>query len=590
MVEDSLSAVLITRYMTTKPRNLYQKRSKGEKMTYHRKSLVPHRSGGSPEGPVVLLVMDGIGVGRGDDFDAVSQARTPIMDALRKNGLYRELSAHGKSVGLMSDADMGNSEVGHNTLGAGRIFDQGAKRIDKAIESGAIWAGTWKDILAHIRAHRSTLHLIGLLSDGGIHASITHLFALINRARSESIGRVRIHVLLDGRDVPDHTADQYIARLEDYLVQQTKGTDLDYRIASGGGRMTTTMDRYEADWRIVENGWRAHVLGGARAFQSAATAINQLRAESPGISDQLLSAFTVVDDGQKPIGPVKDGDAVVMFNFRGDRAIELSRAFTEDSNFTSFDRQRLPADIIFAGLTLYDGDTNIPDRRLVEPQPVPDTISEYLMRSKVTQLAVAETQKFGHVTYFWNGNRSEKFDETTEEYVEVSSDQVPFNERPWMKSAETANVVIEAIQEGRVDFVRANFAGGDMVGHTGDFEATIIAVEAVDLAIGRIHTEVRRSHGCLVVTGDHGNAEDMVERDNKGNPTFRDDGTPRWKTSHSVNPVPLFITDYSGRQMTLRDDLPKAGLANVAATLIELLGFEPPSEFEPSVLTIGDTA
>jgi 2,3-bisphosphoglycerate-independent phosphoglycerate mutase len=521
-------------------------------------------------------------------FDAVAQAHTPTMDELRTTGLYRELAAHGRSVGLASNSDMGNSEVGHNTLGAGRVFDQGAKRIDNAIESGAIWRGTWKDIVAHVRDRKSTLHLIGLLSDGGIHSNITHLFALIDEAKSKGIARIRIHALLDGRDVPEYTADKYVTMLENYLREKAEGNELDYRIASGGGRMTTTMDRYEADWRIVEKGWQAHVLGSARPFGSATTAIQQMRTESPGISDQLLPAFTVVDEAQEPLGPIRDGDAAVMFNFRGDRAIELSRAFTEEeSDFTGFDRQRMPIDFIFAGMTLYDGDTNIPERRLVEPEPVADTISEYLAASKVTQLAVAETQKFGHVTYFWNGNRSDKFNKDTEEYVEIPSDQeVPFNQRPWMKSAETADAVIDAVRRGDEAFIRANFAGPDMVGHTGDYDAVIIAVEAVDLAIRRILDQVRKSNGCLVVTGDHGNAEDMVERDKDGAPTYRADGAPRRKTSHSINPVPLFVADFSGRRIVLRDGMPGAGLANVAATLVELLGFEAPSEFEPSVLTV----
>jgi len=545
--------------------------------------LAPHHRFAPSPGPVVLLVMDGVGEGRRDEYDAVHVARTPELDSLRENAAFRTILAHGPYVGLPSETDMGNSEVGHNTLGAGRIFDQGAKRIDKAIESGAIWAGVWQEIIAQVTQRGSALHLIGLLSDGNVHSNMTHLATLIDRAQEQGVHRLFVHGLHDGRDVPDRTAEKYVAEVEEHLSAASAATGGTYRIGSGGGRMVTTMDRYEADWRIVERGWQAHVLGTARPFPSAAEAIDQLRKETPGISDQLLAPYTIVDEDGKPIAPIVDGDCVVFFNFRGDRAIELSWAFTAGPEFAGFDRVRVP-DVIFAGMTLYDGDTNTPKFRLVEPEPVPDTISEYLARTGVPQWAGAETQKFGHVTYFWNGNRSEKFDPATETYFEIPSDQVPFNERPWMKSAETADAIIEAARSGKFRFIRANFPGGDMVGHTGSFEAAVIAMEAVDLAIGRIRREVEAAQGTLVITADHGNAEDMVERDKQGNPVFLADGTPRWKTAHSTNPIPLIIADYAGRPVRFREGMHKGGLANVASTLIELLGYEAPAEYDPTLL------
>ncbi len=532
-------------------------------------------------GPLVLVVLDGVGEGRGDQYDAVATARTPALDALRSKALFRSILAHGPYVGLPSESDMGNSEVGHNTLGAGRIFDQGAKRIENALASGAIWGDTWKEIVAQNVGRESTLHLIGLLSNGNVHSNTSHLSALIQRAVEEGVPHIRVHVLFDGRDVPDHTADQYVASLEaEFATYQGRA---DIRIASGGGRMVTTMDRYEADWRIVERGWQAHVLGTARPFTSAAEAVDTMRLETPGLSDQLLPAFTVVDAQGVPVGAIKDGDCVIIFNFRGDRAMELSRAFEEGDAFEGFDRVRTP-NVIFAGMTLYDGDTNVPKRRIVEPERVSNTISEYLAGTGVTQWAGAETQKFGHVTYFWNGNRSEKFDSASEVYVEIPSDRVPFNERPWMKSAETADQVIEAVHSGKFQFIRVNFAGGDMVGHTGSFESAVIAMESVDLAISRIRQAVEAASGCLMITADHGNAEDMVERDKAGNPLFRADGTAQWKTAHSTNPIPLIIADFSGRDLALAEGLPRAGLANVAATLANLLGFEAPAEYEPTLL------
>ena len=537
---------------------------------------------GAGVGPVVLLILDGVGQGREDEFDAVAAARTPNLERLSRTGLRRDLFAHGPHVGLQSTKDMGNSEVGHNTLGAGRIIDQGAKRIELALESGAIWEGAWPDAVENCRSHEGALHLIGLLSDGNIHASTAHLDALLERAVADGIRRVYVHTLLDGRDVPDHSAHEYVAELERHLERLRAASGATLEIASGGGRMVTSMDRYEADWSIVQRGWEAHVLGAARRFESAREAIAVFRKESPGISDQRIPAFTIAREGNA-VGPIVDGDSVILFNFRGDRAIELSRAFTEGEEFAGFDRQRRP-DVFFAGLTLYDSDTDIPAVRLVEPETVVGTVSEFLASAGVRQLACAETQKFGHVTYFWNGNRSERFDPATETYLEIPSDQVPFDQRPWMKSAETADAVIEAAASGDYDFIRANLAGGDMVGHTGDFEATVIAVEAVDLAVGRVGAAVADARGCLVLTADHGNAEDMVERSKSGEPERAADGSPRWRTAHSVNQVPLIIRDYSGRELALRDDLPEAGLANVAATLVQLLGLAAPEGFAPSLL------
>lgn len=535
-----------------------------------------------PIGPLVLIVLDGVGVGLRDEYDAVATAITPVLDGLQWSGPIRTLRAHGRAVGLGSDSDMGNSEVGHNTLGAGRIFDQGANQVDKAIASGKIWEGDWSALIAEVSAHDSKLHLIGLLSDGGVHSSMTHLFSLLERASNDGITKLRVHVLLDGRDVPDFSALTYLEALEARLAELNSTGDRDFRVASGGGRMVTTMDRYGADWGIVEAGWKAHVLGSARPFDSAQAAITAYRDETPGISDQVLPAFTVIEGG-RPVGPIASGDAVVVFNFRGDRAIEISEALCAGSEFEHFDRGPVPK-ISFASMTCYDLERGFPEHYLVHAERVDGTISEYLAASGVSQFACAETQKFGHVTYFWNGNRSERFDAATETYLEIPSDQVPFQTAPAMKSKETADAVVAAIESGRYDFIRTNFAGGDMVGHTADVPATRAALEAIDAAIGRIAKATDGARGCLVITADHGNAEDMAERDGDGLPLVGSDGRVRIKTAHSINPVILLVHDYAGRSLTLRDDLPNAGLANVAATLVELLGFVPPTEFEPSLL------
>ena len=540
--------------------------------------LKPHPTLSASHGPLVLLILDGVGIGQGDEFDAVACAKTPTLDALGEGGLARRLRAHGTAVGLPSDADMGNSEVGHNILGAGRIFDQGAKLVDSAIEHGTIWNGTWQHIIDHLRATSGALHLIGLVSDGNVHSHEKQLFALIRRAAHEAIPRLYVHALQDGRDVPQTSALVYINRLEEVLAD-VRHTGKDYWIVSGGGRMTTTMDRYEADWAMVERGWNAQVHGIGRAFPSARSAIETYRQETPGIADQFLPEFVVYGPDGKPLGPVQDGDAVIFFNFRGDRGLEISQAFEAGPTFDKFDRGRVPR-VVYAGMMLYDGDLKIPQRYLVSSPEVERPVSEYLAHNGVRQLACSETQKFGHVTYFWNGNRSGKFDEHSEEYIEIPSDRVPFDEAPWMKSAETSQTVIQAIHNGDYPFIRVNFAAGDMVGHTGKIDASITAVEEVDRALGRIVPEVLAKKGCLIVTADHGNAEDMVQRDPSQQPLLGADGKPQPRTSHSLNPVPFFLIEGDGRALSLRDDLPQAGLANVAATLLELLGYRPPEEYD----------
>jgi 2,3-bisphosphoglycerate-independent phosphoglycerate mutase len=535
-------------------------------------------------GPVVVVVMDGVGIGAGDQGDAVALARTPVLDSLRARFPWRTLRAHGTAVGLPDDTDMGNSEVGHNALGAGRVFDQGAKLVNRALADGSLFRGeVWQRLMRGCLERKTPLHLIGLLSDGNVHSHIDHLIALIREAARVGILEVFVHPLLDGRDVPPTSALPFVATLEAALAEHDGAGGRRYRIASGGGRMTTTMDRYEADWRIVERGWNAHVHGQARPFRSAREAIEAFRQEIPGVGDQNLPAFVVTDTEGKPIGPIQDGAAVIFFNFRGDRAIEICRAFEQD-DFPFFDRGRRP-EVAFAGLMQYDGDYKIPKSFLVAPPTIDRTMGEYLARNAIAQLACSETQKYGHVTYFWNGNRGGMFDESYETYIEVPSDQVPFQQRPWMKAAEITDAVIEALRARSYPFVRLNYANGDMVGHTTFRDATIYAVEAVDLSLGRLLTVVQEMKGIALVTADHGNADEMYERDKAGAIAIdKGTGQPKPRSSHSLNPVPFIVFDPSDSARKLRSDLPAAGLANVAATAFHLLGFEAPEGYEPGLL------
>jgi 2,3-bisphosphoglycerate-independent phosphoglycerate mutase len=543
-------------------------------------TLQAHPSFPGLKGPVVVAVMDGVGVGAHDEADAVHLARTPTMDWLRANAPYRTLRAHGTAVGLPSDDDMGNSEVGHNALGAGRVFDQGAKLVNAAIESGALFAGeAWQRAVAKVKGSGQPLHFIGLLSDGNVHSHEQHLFALLRRAAKDGVKALRVHALLDGRDVPETSALTYVERLEAVLAE-LRAAGCDARVASGGGRMKVTMDRYEAEWAMVERGWKLHVLGEGTAFGSLAEAVKGLRAQSPGVIDQNLPGFVIAEGGQ-PVGPIRDGAAVICFNFRGDRAIELTRAF-EEATFTKFARGPKP-DVFYAGMMQYDGDLKLPSNFLVAPPEIDRTLSAHLAAAGVTQFAISETQKFGHVTYFWNGNRSGALPGET--WVEVPSDTLPFEERPWMKASEITDRLITELRTGKHRHARLNWANGDMVGHTGVRESTIVAVEAVDLQLTRLLPVIQELGGALLVLADHGNADEMYERNKKSGKVELDaQGKPKAKTSHTLNPVPCFLYAPSAPGLRFSEALPNAGLGNVAATVLHLLGFAAPADYLPSLL------
>jgi 2,3-bisphosphoglycerate-independent phosphoglycerate mutase len=523
--------------------------------------------------------MDGIGIGKADETNAVYRADTPNLDKLFKSDLYTQLKAHGTAVGLPSDDDMGNSEVGHNAMGAGRVFDQGARLVNAALKTGRIFqSGVWDNIVQRSQ-NGGTIHFIGLLSDGNVHSHIEQLFIMIDKCAELNLKRVRLHALLDGRDVGERTALDYIIPTEEKLKKISEEKDLDYAIASGGGRMKVTMDRYNSDWNIVKRGWDAHVLGEGRTFSSASEAVKTFYAEDPKATDQYLPAFAITDNSGKPIGTINDGDAVIFFNFRGDRAIEISRAFTE-KDFNEFDRGRL-RDIFYAGMMEYDGDAHIPPHFLVQPPAIDRTISEYLCAAKVKTFAVSETQKFGHVTYFWNGNRSGYIDASLEKYVEIPSDRIEFDKAPKMKAKEITDTVIELLKSGDYRFGRTNFPNGDMVGHTGKMEAAIIAVETVDKCVGELLAVIKETGGIAVITADHGNADEMFTIDKRG--------TKSVKTAHTLNPVPFIIYDPLYQEEYRMTDLKDKGLSNVAATLLNLLGYEKPKEYDPSLIEIVST-
>ncbi len=537
------------------------------------------------KGPVLTIVMDGVGIAPATEANAVAGAYTPTLDMLMAKYPTVTLKAHGTAVGLPSDDDMGNSEVGHNALGAGQVFAQGAKLVSQSIESGKMFASeTWRELTANVLANNSTLHFLGLFSDGNVHSHIDHLKAMIVRAKEEKIAKVRIHILIDGRDVGETSALDYIEPFEAFIAD-LRSDSFDIKIASGGGRMKVTMDRYEADWSMVERGWQTHVLGEGRQFASAKEAVLAYRAEL-GVIDQDLPPFVIAEDG-KPVGTINDGDSVIFFNFRGDRSIEISKTFEAGSDFDKFDRVRVPS-VIYAGMLEYDGDLHIPHKYLVSPPEITNTMSEYLANTGINQLAISETQKYGHVTYFWNGNKSGKFSEELETYIEIPSDVVPFEQRPWMKCAEITDKLIECLESGEYKYLRVNFPNGDMVGHTGSLLATRCSMEALDLQLARILKVLDKLGGVALITADHGNADEMYEVDKKtGAPKKDKNGNFKAKTSHTLNPVPCIIYDnFHSDSYKLKADNGQFGLSNVAATMVNLMGYKAPEMWDESVIEV----
>ena len=517
--------------------------------------------------PIVLVVMDGVGKGDGGSGDAVAVANTPNLDHLLATCPHTYLKAHGTAVGLPSDEDMGNSEVGHNALGCGQVYSQGAKLVGESIENGTLFASNvWQDLVANANAGKA-MHFIGLLSDGNVHSNISHLIALLKAAKAAGVKKAYCHILLDGRDVPATSALEYVSQLEDVLKElNTDGCD--YAIASGGGRMQVTMDRYEANWSMVEAGWRTHVEGIGRQFASAAEAIETYRAET-GCIDQDLPAFVVARNGQ-PVAKIANGDSVILFNFRGDRAQEISLAF-DRKDFDKFDRGDYTG-VKFAGMLQYDGDLNIPENYLVQPPVIQNTLTEVLCAAGIREFAVSETQKYGHVTYFWNGNRSGKVSEELEDYLEILSDVIPLEQAPAMKCKEVTAALLEAMASGKYQFLRCNYPNGDMVGHTGVMEAVVTSMEAMDVCLGQLLECANKYGYTMLFTADHGNADQMTET-KKGKTSVR--------TAHSLNPVPFIIYD-KDNEWQIKDGA--YGLANVAPTVTKMLGLSAPECWEDSII------
>ncbi len=549
-------------------------------------SQVKHFSG---EAPVLLIIMDGWGIGSGGPEDAIALANTPNFDRLWKNSAHTELMTHGSFVGLPSDKDMGGSEVGHLTMGAGMILDQGPTRINKAIVDGSFYDS---EALHQITAHcqkGGSLHLIGLLSDGNIHSHIDHFIALINHAYENGIRSLYLHALLDGRDVGIQSAQKYVARIEEAFAFINAQDGFSYAFASGGGREQVIMDR-DRDWSKVEPGWNAMVYGDSpNRFRSVVDAITHFRSENPDVVDQDLPGFVIVDGDDQPLGAVEDGDAVVMVNFRGDRAIEITEAFCLE-DFDGFDRGgengRGP-DVLFAGMMVYDEDRDLPTLQLMGPTKVDAPFGKRILEMGIKQFRLTETQKFPHVTFFFNGGYREPLDASLEDYILIPSDKgVSFADAPEMKAPEIAVKAVELIKSGEYGFGMINFANADMVGHCGQLGPSITAIESVDAAVGVIVDALTEVGGRALITADHGNAEEMRVATSDGHEP---------STKHSTNPVPCILFDpnfdgsYSLRQPgDVADPVDIPGLSHIASTLFEMMGREAPEDMQPSLIVAGN--
>jgi 2,3-bisphosphoglycerate-independent phosphoglycerate mutase len=542
--------------------------------------------GGGCAGPLTVIVLDGYGIAPEGDGNCISLAKPENLAKYESDakaaGVFASLAAHGTAVGLPEDADMGNSEVGHNALGCGQWVAQGSRLVNGYVLDGALY-GTenWKGIVSQAKSGADkAVHLFALLSDGGVHSNIAHLFMIIDNLARDGVKKVRIHALTDGRDVGMHTSEKFVPMLENKLAEAAGiSGGGDYQVASGGGRMYCTMDRYEADWNIVKRGWDAMVHGSIDGsivselntngytgmYKSMSHFREEVRKCFPDKSDQNYPPFVIVDESGSPVGKVNDGDIFVCTNFRGDRALQISRAFVQE-DLQGFDRGRVPK-CEYYGMLIYDNDLGIPKKSLCPNPSINNVLSEFMLKNDISMYAISETQKFGHMTFFWNGNCSGYLDKSKEKYVEIPSDSVTpehIMSAPAMKCVEIADELVGAIKENKYKFYRVNFANPDMCGHTGLVEETSQSIHMMDAEVKKVVDATLEKDGIVLVTADHGNAETM--KDKKG----------VTMASHTTNPVPMFLIGNSGLTFDTTG-VARPALTNVAATICTVLGLEAPA-------------
>ena len=503
-----------------------------------------------PKKPLVLMILDGWGISPDSATNAVSLANTPNLDKLLAEYPHSSILTSGMAVGL-PEGQMGNSEVGHLNIGAGRVVYQDLTMISKAIQDGDFFTNpVLLDCIARTKAGGGRLHLSGLLSDGGVHSHNTHLYALLELAKKEGLREVYIHCLLDGRDTPPQSGDTYLQELEAEIARIGIG-----RIASVMGRYYA-MDR-DNRWDRVEKAYNAIVNGEGECFGSAAAAIGQSYAR--GVNDEFVIPCVICADGA-PVGPVRDNDGFIFFNFRSDRAREISRALALE-DCSGFLRRNRPNLVAYVCMTEYDATFGLPVA--FSQEALTNILGDVLAKAGKTQLRIAETEKYAHVTFFFNGGVEEPFPGEDRCLVPSPKEVATYDQKPEMSAFLVTEKLLEKLDEGRYDVIILNFANCDMVGHTGIIPAAVKAVETVDSCVGKLIAKVRALGGAALITADHGNADQM--RDSDGEPF----------TAHTCNPVWLILVDDSRKGATLREG---GCLADIAPTMLAMLGIEKPRE------------
>lgn len=513
----------------------------------------------SEKKPVMLVIMDGWGVREDSNGNALARARTPNFHRLLERYPHTTLEASGEAVGLPA-GQMGNSEVGHLNIGAGRVVYQELTRITKAVRDGSFFANpAFNAAIQSAKEGDGALHLMGLLSDGGVHSHIEHLFALLELAARSGLARVFIHAFLDGRDVPPANAGEYIRATEE------KCREL------GLGRIATVMGRYYAmdrdrRWDRTEKAYRAMVLGEGERASTAGEAVRQSYQKE--VTDEFVIPTVVITEGDRPVGVVRPGDAVIFYNFRADRARQITRAFVEEG-FAGFDRPGGKLGVYFVCMTQYD--VTIPAPVAFPPEELTNTLGEVLAAHGLKQLRIAETEKYAHVTFFFNGGVEEP--NQGEDRILIPSPKVAtYDLQPEMSAVKVTDTVVEKIRGRAYDVIILNFANPDMVGHTGLMDAAIKAVETVDSCLGRIVAAMAETGGSLLVTADHGNVEQMVDPET---------GEPH--TAHTSGRVPFILVDEAYREAKLREG---GSLQDIAPTILYLLGIAKPPEMTGENLII----
>ncbi|QTA79624.1 Phosphoglycerate mutase [Desulfonema limicola] len=494
----------------------------------------------------MLMILDGWGIGTGDKGDAVSSANTPFLDSLEKDYPHTQLTCSGEAVGL-PEGIMGNSEVGHLNIGAGRVVYQDLLRIDMAIKDSSFKSNkTINNIISTVKENNTSLHLMGLISDGGVHSQLNHLLALLDMAKEKGLEKVYIHAILDGRDTSPTGGADYIKKVDEHTVKNKIGA-----VATVCGRYYA-MDR-DKRWDRIEKAYNLYILGQGSPEQDPVQAVKN--AYERGETDEFIKPIVINDSNSKPKALIQDGDGVFFFNFRADRAREISMALT-DPEFNHFDRKKIPEIRIYGTMTRYDEHFSFPTA--FPPVHMQDILGELVSKQGLCQLRIAETEKYAHVTYFFNGGEEAPFPMEDRCLIPSPRDVATYDQKPEMSAVQVTKEVMERIKSGKYDMIVLNFANMDMVGHTGIIEAAVRACETIDKCVEKIVTQIKAAGGTILITADHGNAEMMI--DQAGN----------IHTAHTLNPVRFILVNDNLKNVLLD----KGKLCDIAPTILEIMAIE----------------